>query len=88
MDESKSITQKFVDAFDPSNKDHVKWLKKFFDFAKNVAEKRKSIEDFIKTNPFGIEVSQSEMLEWVHIHFVMSMKYSREVLNGTAWIPN
>lgn len=83
-----TITQKFVDAFDSSNKKHVEWLRKFFSFTKNIAETRGNIKDFLDDNPFKIKLSDQEYLEWVHIHFVVSMKYARDVLEKNAWIPN
>ena len=83
---SSTITQKFVEAFDTSNKKHVLWLKKFFDFSKNIAENRESAEDFLDSNPFGIKLKKEEYLEWVHIHFVLSMKYARDVFDKKALI--
>lgn len=85
--QSNTITKQFIDAFDSSNKVHVKWLKKFFDFAENLATSRKPIDEFIHTNPFGIQVSNDQLIEWIHIHFSLSMKYSKDVLNRKAWIP-
>jgi hypothetical protein len=85
--QSNTITKQFIDAFDTKNKAHVRWLKKFFDFAENLATARKPIDEFINTNPMGITVNQSEILEWIHIHFSLAMKYSKDVLNGKAWIP-
>lgn len=85
---SETVTKRFIDAFDTSNKVHVKWLKKFFDFAENLATSRKPIDEFINTNPMGIKVSQSEIIEWIHIHFSLAMKYSKDVLLGKAFVPN
>ncbi len=81
-----SITQKFVDGFDSSNKLHVKWLKEFFEFSKNVAESRGNIDKFLDKNPFGITLKKEDYLEWVHIHFVVSMKYCRDIFDGKALI--
>ena len=85
---SKTITQKFVDSFDSMNKKHVKWLKEFFSFTKNIAETRGNIKDFLEKNPFNVRLTDEEYLEWVHIHFVISMKYCRDVLENKAWIPS
>ena len=82
-----SATSRFSDAFDSANKSHVLWLKKFFDFATNLATARKSVDDFINSNPMGVKLSKEEMLEWVHVHFSLSMKYARDVLNSRAYVP-
>lgn len=82
-----TLSSRFVDSFDPSKATHVIWLSKFFDFAENLASQRGNIDSFINTNPMGIVVKHDEMLEWVHIHFVLAMKYSQAVLKGSAFIP-
>lgn len=81
-------TQRFSDAFDASNKEHVEWLSKFFDYAKNIGSEKTPIDDFINTNPMGVKLQKNELLEWVHIHFCLAMKYSDRVMKGQAWIPN
>lgn len=83
---SETITQRFVDAFDTTNKKHVQWLKKFFEFSKTIAESRGSIDKFLDSNPFGIKLKKEEYLDWVHIHFVLSMKYARDVFEKKALI--
>lgn len=84
---SNTVTKKFIEAFDSSNKVHVKWLKKFFDFAENLATTRQPVDEFIDSNPFGIKVTKEELIEWIHIHFSLAMLYSKEVLHGKAWVP-
>lgn len=83
-----SVTSKFANAFDSTNSAHVIWLSKFFDFAENIATKRPDVDSFINSNPMGIVVKKEEMLDWVQIHFMVSMKYARDVLNGKAFIPS
>lgn len=78
-----SVTSRFTDAFDSKNKEHVLWLKKFFEFGKSMS----NIESFIHTNPMGVQLSRDEMIQWVHIHFALAMKYSRDVLESRAWVP-
>jgi hypothetical protein len=78
-----SVTSRFTNAFDSMNQEHVMWLKTFFDFAKNMG----SIDDFINKNPMRVKITKSEMIEWVHVHFALSMKYARDVLDGKAFIP-
>lgn len=82
-----TATERFKDAFDSTNKAHVKWLAKFFKYAKNIAVMRTPIDEFINTNPMGIHMEQSELMDWIHVHFVLAMKYSQDVLEGHAWIP-
>jgi len=78
-----SVTSRFTDKFDSTNKEHVLWLKKFFDFGKNMS----NIESFINTNPMGVILTKDEMIQWVHVHFALSMKYARDVLDLRAWVP-
>lgn len=80
-------TQKFTNAFDPSNERHVRWLSTFFDYAKSIGTDRTPIEEFINNNPMNVKLNQQEALEWVHIHFCLSMKYAEKVLAGQAWVP-
>jgi hypothetical protein len=82
-----SVTENFKNAFDSSNEVHVKWLASFFKYAKNLASSREPIDKFIQKNPFGIKLSDKELQEWIHIHFILSMKYSQDVLDRKAWIP-
>jgi hypothetical protein len=84
---SNSVTSRFAKVFDPSNASHVVWLGKFFDFAENLATKRLDIDTFLNSNPMGVVVARSEMLEWVQIHFTLAMKYTQAVFKGTAIIP-
>jgi hypothetical protein len=81
-----TITSKFSTQFDPSNLTHVIWLGKFFEFTETLAEKRNKIDDFLNSNPMGITVKSEEMMDWVQIHFIISMKYAQAVFKGTAKI--
>jgi len=82
-----SVTERFKNAFDSSNRTHVLWLGKFFEYAKNIGSTKTPIDDFINTNPMGVHFEKSELLDWIHVHFVLAMKYSQDVLAGTAWTP-
>lgn len=84
---SETVTKRFIDAFDSKDKKHVQWLSKFYKYSNNLATSQGNIGDFIDSNPFGIKVTKDELLEWVHIHFCLAMKYSRDVLESNAWIP-
>lgn len=83
-----TITAKFSSQFDPSNVSHVRWLGKFFEFTETLATKRNKIDEFLNTNPMGIVVKSEEMMDWVQIHFIISMKYAKAVFDGTAKIIN
>jgi hypothetical protein len=78
-----SITKKFSQAFDVSNSEHVLWLKSLHETTIN----EQAPNELMKMNPFGIKVSNQDILEWVNIMFSLAMKYAMEVLAGRAWIP-
>lgn len=80
-------TARFSKAFDPSNMSHVKWLGDFFKYSENLANDTKDISHFINKNPMGQVLKQTEMMDWVQIHFALSMKYTQHVFKGTAFIP-
>ena len=82
-----TVTEKFRDAFDTQNPEHVKWLGKFFDYSKNIAKERTPIDDFINTNPMGVRLEKNELMDWIHIHFILGMKYAQDVIKGRAWVP-
>ena len=83
---SKTITQKFIDAFDPKEQTLVSWLQKML----NIKLDPEVIMDLAKevnTNPFNINISKLEALDWPHISFVLCAKYARAVLCGEAIVP-
>lgn len=71
--------------FDPTKKEHVEWLKAAGDsFKKSMREKN----DFMKVvneNPVSDEKINPQ--DWAQIHFVLAMKYTDAVFDGTAHIP-
>ena len=71
--------------FDPTKKDHVEWLKAAGDsFKKSMREKN----DFMKVvneNPISDEKINPQ--DWTQLHFVLAMKYTDAVFDGTAYIP-
>jgi hypothetical protein len=81
--ESTTITKQFSSAFDSKNETHVKWLKSLHDATQN----EKSVDKVLAVNPFGIKPTKKDMLEWVHIQFILAMKYAMNVLDGDAWVP-
>jgi hypothetical protein len=83
---SKTITQKFVDAFDPMKQEHVSWLQKMLAIKLDPA-KMVNLANEINTNPFKIKASSAEALDWPHINFVLCAKYAKAVLGGEAIVP-
>jgi arsenate reductase-like glutaredoxin family protein len=71
--------------FDPTKKEHVEWLKAAGDsFKKSMREKN----DFMKVvneNPISDEKINPQ--DWAQLHFVLAMKYTDAVFDGTAHIP-
>ena len=47
--------------------------------------KRMNLEEMVHSNPMGAKMTNA--LDWVFIHFSLSMVYSNAVLSGKAWIP-
>jgi hypothetical protein len=64
-----------IQDFDPSNKEHVKWLKKVLE---------SKVEDkvaILKKNPMNKEFPPFDLIQ---IIFGLSMKYTQAVFNRTA----
>ena len=84
-----TITTKFLNKFDPTNKSHVAWFKQMCDIGDKLADPKSQITLVaeINLNPMKVEIDHREALEWVHIHFCLAMKYARAVVNCEAWVP-
>lgn len=84
-----SSTVKFLTAFDPLDKAHVRWLKKMIDMAENMSDPKAHITMVasINSNPMGIELDHRDALDWPHIHFVLCAAYAKAVIKGRAWVP-
>lgn len=84
-----TITADFYKAFDPSKASHVKWFSRMFEVGDDMKDLNKAISLLgeINLNPMKIDIKHGEALEWPNIHFMLSMKYSKAVLSGTAFIP-
>jgi len=84
-----TITADFYKAFDPSKASHVKWFSRMFEVAGDMKDINKAITLIgeINMNPMKIDIKHGEALEWPNIHFMLSMKYSKAVLSGEAFIP-
>jgi len=85
----ETITAKFARLFDPKNVLHVTWLMQFFELSKVALDitKKTDVSGFMNKNPMGITVKDSELLDWVQIHFTVSMKYMKYFFDGQAYIP-
>ena len=83
MDSATTITKQFSTAFNSKNESHVLWFKSLHDATQN----EKSVDKVLVANPFGIKPTKKDMLEWIHIQFIIGMKYAANVLNGEAWVP-
>ena len=85
---SNTITKRISAAFEPQNKDHALWLRDMHQMARTLDPTKQSpMHKLLTKNPMNVKVQKEEILEFVHIHFVVSMKYSEAVLNGEAWTP-
>ena len=71
--------------FDPSKKEHAEWLKQAGDsFKKSMREKRDFMKD-VNNNPITDEKIKPQ--DWAQLHFVLAMKYTDAVFDGSAYIP-
>lgn len=71
--------------FDPTKEEHVKWLKKAGDsFKKSMREKHDFMQD-VNNNPVSEEKINPQ--DWAQLHFVLAMKYTDAVFDGSAYIP-
>ena len=71
--------------FDPTNKEHAEWLKREGDsFKKSMREKHDFMAD-VNNNPVTDEKIKPQ--DWAQLHFVLAMKYTDAVFDGTAYIP-
>ena len=71
--------------FDPTKKDHAEWLKRAGDsFKKSMREKHDFMAD-VNNNPVTDEKIKPQ--DWAQLHFVLAMKYTDAVFDGTAYIP-
>lgn len=74
----------FMKAFDPSNKEHVTWLR---DVGNSVNGDFKRFNMLIKNNIFDIKISQNDIMEVAQMHCLLTAKYTQAIFDGTAYIP-
>lgn len=79
-----TTSARFSAAFDATNQDHVLWIR-----ALHLATLSEQAPDtLMKSNPFGVTVKKSEILDWVDVMFALSMKYAMTIIEGKdAYIP-
>ena len=71
--------------FDPTKKEHAEWLKRAGDgFKKSMREKHDFMAD-VNNNPVTDEEIKPQ--DWAQLHFVLALKYTDAVFDGTAYIP-
>lgn len=76
----------FVGLFDPTDENHVLWLREVDDAMHQTTNGKKiDIRKVINTNP--MKTKETNMLDWAYTHFQLCMKYSQAVLRGNAYVP-
>ena len=87
MEDQATVTKKFLNQFSPTNKTHVEWLKSIHVEVQSMDTNKSSrVPSLIMNNPMNVSVTQNDLLEWIHIQFVLSMKYCGAVFDKTACI--
>ena len=93
-------SSKFMNAFNPASEEHVQWMKSLFDVldimklnSDDIIKQEKALQQYdinniMKSNPFNINITDKDLLEYPIIHFSLAMKYSEAVLKNNAWIPS
>ena len=81
-----------MDQFDPQNEKHVQWLKGSFEKMEYYTspDSQKNGKEFVKyvnSNPFGLSITASNVMDWQMIHSMIATKYAKAVLIGQAWLP-
>ena len=84
-------SKRFLYAFDPSDEQHVMWLKNAGNAMKlKEIDQRIDFKKIINENPLRIDgkaVKLENFYEWAFVHFTLGMRYAEAVLNHQAWIP-
>lgn len=87
MENQATVTKRFLNRFNPADPSHVKWLKSIHDEVQSMdTNKSTQVLSLITNNPMNVNVTQTDMMEWVHIQFIVSMKYCGAVFDKTAHI--
>jgi len=76
----------FIGLFDPTDENHVLWLREVDDAMSNVSDGKKI--DLIKVvNANPMKTTEKNMMDWAYTHFQLCMKYTQAVLRGKAYVP-
>lgn len=70
-----------ISSFDPSNEEHVRWLKRMMWVGENMGDGRIDVLTEVNNNPMGQKLDK--ILDWPQIHFGLAMKYARYALKST-----
>ena len=81
-----------MDNFDAQNEKHVQWLKGSFEkmeyYTSSSSQKNgKEFVRYVNSNPFGLSITASNVMDWPMIHSMIATKYAKSVLTGQAWLP-
>lgn len=87
MQQNSETVMTFSKAFNPTNQEHVMWLKKVQEAVANLDTTKCQLPAVIDQNPMKVKFQASDLINWVHVHFTLTYKYSKSVLEGEAWIP-
>jgi hypothetical protein len=78
------VAQRFASRFQPQQQSHVLWMKRV---VHTLGDRKVNIVDVINSNPMGVEITESDIMDIVFIQFSLAMKYTKAILDGEAWVP-
>lgn len=83
------LPKTFAQKFDSSNKEHVLWLKEVCSVMNNSEGPvdELALQNVWLQNGLNIQISPKELMSCAEVHFVLCMKYTTDLMNGSAWIP-
>jgi hypothetical protein len=81
------VAQRFASRFQPQQESHVLWMKRVVHTLGEMMSKKVNIVDVINSNPMGVEITESDIMDIVFIQFSLAMKYTKAILDGEAWVP-
>ena len=81
------VAQRFASRFQPQQQSHVLWMKRVVHTLGEMMSKKVNIVDVINSNPMGVEITESDIMDIVFIQFSLAMKYTKAILDGEAWVP-
>lgn len=76
----------FVGLFDPTDENHVLWLREVDDaMTRTTSGKKVDLIKVVNTNP--MKTTEKNIMDWAYTHFQLCMKYTQAVLRGKAYVP-